>query len=283
MSIPLSALLRRYAIALLLGSMAGALWAQDEGMEAFKAVFAGNKLTGLEQLIARHQRSGEPFPIDPMSGATVLHKAIHLGAGESALQRLLDAGLDPNARTSDDAETPLHFAARFGCGPCARLLIARGAHIAALDAEGRQPIHIAGYAAVEALLDGGADPLVIDPRGNVPLHTVFHPRLLGAGVNVRNQGGLTPLHFAALHDSVRGIDWLLAHGADPQLRTTAPYRYRAPIMSRAFGPGEPLAVGARPLDLARQRAEATAWNLQSHKHSVARLEAVTKTRWLGLW
>lgn len=283
MSIPLSVLICRHAIALLLGSMAGALWAQDEGMDAFKAVFAGNKLTELEQLIGRHQRSGEPYPIDPMGGATVLHKAIHLGAGETALQRLLDAGLDPNARTSDDAETPLHFAARFGCGPCVRLLIARGARIDALDAEGRQPIHMAGYAAVEALLDGGADPLATDPRGNVPLHTVFRPRLLVAGVNVRNQGGLTPLHFAALHDSLRGIDWLLAQGAHPQLRTTAPYRYRAPIMSRAFGPGEPLAVGARPLDLARQRAEATAWNLQTHKRSVARLEAVTKTRWLGLW
>ncbi|MDQ8022330.1 MAG: ankyrin repeat domain-containing protein [Moraxellaceae bacterium] len=274
---------RRLLVALLAAQVSVQAWSADAGMEAFKEVLARDDLAGLKQLVTAHRARGEALPRDPLGGASVLHKAIHLGADEPLLAWLLDAGADVHARTSDDAETPLHFAARFGCDYCVRRLLAHGARLDVRDAEGQLPIHVAGYGVVDALLDDGADPLATDPRGNVALHRVFHPRLLVAGVNVRNQGGLTPLHFAALSDSVRGIDWLLAQGADPELETTAVYRYRAPIMSRAFGPGDPIPAGSRPLDLARWKADSTRWNLQTHKQSVAKLEAVTRKRFLGLW
>ena len=131
---------------------------------------------------------------------------------------------------------------------------------------------------VPVLLKAGADPLAKNDEGNVPLHRLAHDALLVAGVNVRNPAGLTPLHYAALYGNEGAIEWLLAKGADPELRTTAAYRFRASFMSKAFGPGDEVPVGSRPLDLAKMQHSHSRWSTGRHQKSVELLDKVTKRK-----
>jgi ankyrin repeat protein len=103
-----------------------------------------------------------------------------------------------NARTPEGF-TPLHLAAFFGGGQAVRLLLAAGAPPDA-DADNERsvrPLHSAVAAldhdAVRALLEAGAS------------------------VDVRQQGGYTPLLQAAHADDPELAQMLLGHGADRTL------------------------------------------------------------------
>jgi len=61
----------------------------------------------------------------------------------AAAQLLLEARSDPNAVEKTSGATPLHLAAAAGSEPLARLLIARGARINALDQYGDTPLSLA--------------------------------------------------------------------------------------------------------------------------------------------
>ncbi len=113
------------------------------------------------------------------------------------LTELLD-GDDSLARAwSEDGFTPLHLAAFFSRGTAARLLLDRGADIAAVSKNDMkvQPLHSAvaanSMAIVAALLVAGADP------------------------NARQEGGFTPL-MAAEQQEEEGdmVRLLLDHGAE---------------------------------------------------------------------
>lgn len=96
-----------------------------------------------------------------------------------------------------DGFTPLHLAAYFGWEETVRLLIARGADVAAVseNALNVQPLH-------NALAGGHLDTAEV---------------LIAAGADVRARqgGGWTPLHAAVRNGSLEAIQLLLAHGADP--------------------------------------------------------------------
>lgn len=77
--------------------------------------------------------------------------------------------------------------------------------------------------AVAALLDFGADPLMPNKGGSIPLHFCATAdaamRLIQAGgadatVNVRNKYGDCPLHLAVSHGFVEVVHVLLRYGAD---------------------------------------------------------------------
>ena len=72
------------------------------------------------------------------------------------------------------------------------------------------------------------------------------------------------------------IEWLLAQGADPQARTTTATRWRASFVGKAFGPGEVVPAGSRPLDLARARRAATRFNTGGYDVPVKLLEKATR-------
>lgn len=88
--------------------------------------------------------------------------------------------------------------------------------------------------ALLALLWAGADPRILDLKGDLPLHAGvvadhngFRPDVAealvsrGADLNARDGGGWLPLHRAAFASQrPESVRWLLEHGADPNARTS---------------------------------------------------------------
>lgn len=117
------------------------------------------------------------------------------------MTRMLDAGLDPNAR-DDAGYTPLIAASRAGNVPMIRLLRSHGADPNLRDAAVNSwppllhAIHKAQPAAVAALLDAGADP------------------------NSTERDGSTALMMAAGYGYTNIVKLLLARGANPQIATS---------------------------------------------------------------
>jgi ankyrin repeat protein len=118
------------------------------------------------------------------------------------------------------------------CG--ARLLEEAPALARAFSPDGFTPLHLAAYFGREAmagvLLDRGAEPGAVSRNAMAlqPLHSAAVSRSLAivkrllerrAEVNAQQQGGWTPLHAAAFNGDVLMAECLLAHGADPALRS----------------------------------------------------------------
>ena len=245
----------------------------------FRDAFAASDFAKVEELIARYKKAAQSLPQDA-DGKTVLHYAIQVFNSDRArfVRMLIQAGVDVNARAWEDA-TPLHFAARFDCSPCAQELITAGAPVNPRDQDGWTPIFQASEAMVPILIGAGADIRVRDRDGNLPLHRNFRQALIvsGVDVNARNAAGLTPLHFAALAGSVPALQMLVDHGADLSARTTALYWYRAASMSSAFGKGEEVPARSTPLDLARLQYARTKWSTSRYKPAVELLEKLQRS------
>ena len=118
------------------------------------------------------------------------------------LTELLDGDAGLAGAWSEDGYTPLHFAAFFSRGEALRLLLDRGADVAAVSKNEMkvQPLHSAVAArsmeGVAALLVAGADP------------------------NARQEGGFTPLMGAEHHEDTDMVRLLVDHGAEES--ATAP-------------------------------------------------------------
>jgi uncharacterized protein len=104
---------------------------------------------------------------------------------------------------SDDGWTALHLAAHFGRFDVVDTLLARGADVHAWSEN-----DMANQALHAAAAGRAAEPIVA--------------RLLarGANVNATQRGGFTALHEAAFKNDRALANLLLAHGADPALRTS---------------------------------------------------------------
>uniref|UniRef100_A0ABD2WHK1 Uncharacterized protein n=1 Tax=Trichogramma kaykai TaxID=54128 RepID=A0ABD2WHK1_9HYME len=163
------------------------------------------------------------------------------------VERLLRKGVDPNL-TDAEGSTLLHIicARTFGCdgNPVERFLricddVSKTALLVDVrDKLGRTPLHLAmlecNWTVAETLLRRGADPTVTDEHGSTPLHTFSEtessfslpangsvPTLiescLGRYVNALDKSGNAPLHLALSRARANLVEWLLSHGADPNL------------------------------------------------------------------
>jgi len=126
--------------------------------------------------------------------------------------KLLAEGADIEEKGGELEWTALHAAAVFGDNPLVvRLLLDRGADVAARDKYASAPLHHAALADSEAeaglLLDYNADVRARDSTGNTPLHhaaiygSTRVARLLlakGADVSAKNCAGRTPRENATL-------------------------------------------------------------------------------------
>jgi ankyrin repeat protein len=105
-----------------------------------------------------------------------------------------------DARLSEDGETALHRAASRGHVQAVRLLLDRGAKIDAVDGEGVTPLVLASY------------------RGHTEVVKLLLER--GAFVNAQEKrNGLSSLSHAVGRGDKELVAALLAHGADPALKS----------------------------------------------------------------
>lgn len=150
-------------------------------------------------------------------GATPLWLAADNGSA-AMVKRLLAAGASPEVRLPE-GETPLMTAARTGSADAVAMLVKAGANVnVAEETRGQTALMWAvaqGHTAVvDVLLANGAD---------VSARSASRPRMMFAdSVNaaqydqgfIWNQGGFTPLLFAARHGRIEAARSLLAAGAD---------------------------------------------------------------------
>ena len=127
-------------------------------------------------------------------GAEPLHYAADANrwspdAQAATLRRLLEAGADPNAGDRSDV-TPLHRAVRTRCAAAVEALLAGGADARRPNKTGSTPLALAVQSTgrggsgteqaraqqrriVQLLLDRGAQPEALDPRGQKLLQKIF--------------------------------------------------------------------------------------------------------------
>jgi hypothetical protein len=177
----------------------GAAGATDAALLALMRAIAGGETAVAAQLLAASpplararlaegaaRRSAQPYFLDAIrhyvyAGDTALHVAAAAHCHEIA-RALIAAGAEVRAQNRRGAE-PLHYAADGSPGaaywsPQAQgativFLIAAGADPNAADKSGTRPLHRAvrtrGATAVQALLDGGADPHRKTRRGSTAM------------------------------------------------------------------------------------------------------------------
>jgi ankyrin repeat protein len=174
----------------LLAADPGAAAARDaRGVSArMLALYHGHE--DLARLLA-----GQGGPLDPFEAAA-LGDVPSLG---EALAR------DPGRVRSRSADgfTPLHFAAFFGRGAAARVLLDAGADPDAVAANAMKvtPLHSA----------------IAARHGAIAVELIAR----GASPNVRQEQGWTPLHSAARNGDAEIVEALLRAGADPSAANAA--------------------------------------------------------------
>ncbi|KNC53223.1 uncharacterized protein AMSG_09310 [Thecamonas trahens ATCC 50062] len=145
-----------------------------------------------------------------------------------AVKLLLAAGTDPT-RTDQEGFSALHWATSQAHSDIIPLLIAAGADVNERDSKNRTSLMIAaGSGKVRTmmrLLEADADPAMVDAEGHTALHWAVgnnHSALVEKLarkfpdiVNVANDQGNTPLHFAAYEGYLACVSVLVKAGANP--------------------------------------------------------------------
>ena len=207
-------------------------------------------------MVERLLRAGADANATQASGETALMTCARTGVA-AAVDPLLAGGADVNAAERSHGQTALMWAAWEGHTDVVRMLLAHGAAVNARTTTGYSALLLAsreGYRdATQALLDAGADVNAVAEDGTSALLVAIIRRHLEHAEFLLDQGadpdlgpGFTPLHwaagkwdtelndlsngvaegnqwsvFAGLHapDRLRIVEQLIAHGADPNIRT----------------------------------------------------------------
>ena len=234
------------------------------------------------RVTALMRRANGQMPQDK-HGETPLHQLPRLSQGDDAvpvMRALLASGADVHAAT-EHGYTALHMAAASPCLPCLQVLLRAGAQVRLVSRNGSTPLHISLPHSRAALVAAGADIAARDKLGRVPLHTVDMPSedLLGSssgmGVNVVDAQGFTPLHWAAFEGRHLAIEWLLAHGANTQLRSTAAYQHSDGILAAEWASTTTYPAGQRAYDLAKAQHDSTKWSSGKFRQAWELLDKAT--------
>ena len=167
------------------------------------------------ELVRALVRAGANVKAKNQLGTSALTEASILGSAP-IINVLLKAGADPNTK-NPEGETPLMAAARSGKVDAAKVLVEAGADVNAKETFGGQSALMWAAAQSQAdmvkfLASKGAD---VNARGIVrqwERKIITEPR-----PKDMNQGGFTPLLYAAREGCVECARYLMAAGADPDL------------------------------------------------------------------
>ena len=184
---------------------------QGDGATALHWAAYWDELTTARLLIA----AGATVDTTNALGVTPLWLACNNGSA-AMVETLVDAGADANA-VLPSGETPLMTASRTGNADAVRVLLTHGAEVNAKEGSHGQTALMWAVAqrhptVVRALLEHGAG---IDDRSTI------YPQVISSsgnadpsGVYDIEQGGYTPLLFAARQGSLESARLLVAAGAD---------------------------------------------------------------------
>ncbi|PIK42261.1 putative histone-lysine N-methyltransferase EHMT1, partial [Apostichopus japonicus] len=161
-----------------------------------------------------------------------LYMASSLGEIEKVLQ-MLGKRFDPNYHfPSHNRETPVHAAAAKGHLDIVCMLVQAGANIDAEDEDHRTPLHLAvdkeQFECVKFLCRHGARPDHKDDDGTAVVHIAtmkgnreiltYLLKLKRVQIDAQDNGGWTPIIWAADNKNNDMVSFLLSYGADPTLR-----------------------------------------------------------------
>jgi ankyrin repeat protein len=170
--------------------------------------------------------------LSPGHNMTLLQTAVWHDWGTEAIQLLLDAGADVDARDSR-GDTALTYACQNPLGPnplVVKMLIQAGAEVNARGSKGRTPVMFAALCdnttqVVELLLASSADVSARDSMGWTALmHATRRSRenlaavrtlvQAGAEVNASHKQGGTALSIAAYNGHTKVVQFLIEEGAN---------------------------------------------------------------------
>ncbi|KAL8393432.1 hypothetical protein RB595_003271 [Gaeumannomyces hyphopodioides] len=157
---------------------------------------------------------------------TALHAAAESGRVEN-MRGLMELGAEVDAADVDD-KTPLHYAAKSGHAEAISTLLDQGASINAVNKQHETPLFCAAYGghvgAAKALLNGGSDVTLCRTDGWSPLHAAADNVEMSAllilhesDVNLPEDTGSSPMHFAVRWDHSETVQLLLENGGDPNM------------------------------------------------------------------
>ncbi|PSK36102.1 hypothetical protein B9Z65_5917 [Elsinoe australis] len=155
-------------------------------------------------------------------GMTPLHWAAKSPFVE-AVQMLLDAGADAQARDRIDEQTPLHEAAKSGHIEVMALLLTKATDADPHDKHGLSPLHFADWddnsEIITRLIEAGADvnSLNKDKTQQGYLQIVSTLLSFGCDPNIRGRRGLTAVAHAAINDHIKVLRALIQANADLHL------------------------------------------------------------------
>lgn len=151
-------------------------------------------------------------------GLTALHQCC-IDNNADMLALLLDYGANVNAQDSEKW-SPLHAAATCGHLNLVKFLIARGANLLSVNADGNMPYDLCDdeetLDCIEAEMSrrGVTQELIDETRSSTELRMLDDLRLLaedGVDLEAYDHQGATPLHIASANGYVRAVDFLLDH------------------------------------------------------------------------
>ena len=183
------------------------------------------------QAVKQHLAAGTDVDMKGNLGETPLFRAFERQNIKMA-KLLVDNGADVNAKEGGYGGTPMHLAAAIFDKQFAELLISNGAKVNVKTRNYRfggppwAPIHLAAFVGnkdlVELLITKGVDVNTKDEGGWTPLRyaavftgdTEIAELLIanGADVNAKDKNGATPLDLAILNDHTETADLLRKHG-----------------------------------------------------------------------